>query len=329
MKLDVVAIGEGLLRLSPAGLERFEQTDTFKLHVGGSEANVMVGLARLGWRTAWLSRLTSNPLGDRIVGTLAALGVETTHVVRTPHDRVGCYWVEAGPEPRRASVMYDRAGSAMAHFTSADLPPGLFTPGAARLFHTSGITLALSDDARGAALDAMKRSRAAGWQVSFDTNFRSQMWSQRDAAQACSKAIEYASVVHVPKRDAVALFDASDDAPTKTVVQDLGRQFPGRILAVTDGSRGALASTPTGEVFLQPAVSAQPVDRVGRGDAFMAGFLHAILSHPDSSEGVRQGLQWGVALAALKYATPGDLPLFDKEAAMWLVRSGAPGDVDR
>ena len=329
MKLDVVAIGEGLLRLSPAGFERFEQTDTFKLHVGGSEANVMVGLARLGWRTAWLSRLTSNRLGDRIVATLAAQSVETTHVVRTPHDRVGCYWLESGPEPRRASVTYDRAGSAMAHFTSADLPPGLFTPGAARLFHTTGITLALSDDARAAALDAMERSRAAGWQVSFDTNYRSQMWSQRNAAQACLQAIEYASVVHVPKRDAVALFEASASTPTKEILHNLGQRFPDRIIAMTDGYREALALTPTGEVFVQPTVSAQPVDRVGRGDAFMAGLLHGILSHPDTAEGVRQGLRWGVALAALKYATPGDLPLFDQEAAAHLVQSGVSDDVFR
>lgn len=329
MKADVVALGEGLLRLSPAGPERFDQTDAFKLHVGGSEANVVVGLARLGWRTAWLSRLTANRLGDRIVAALAAQGVDTTQVLRVPGDRVGCYWLESGAEPRRASVTYDRAGSAMARYTLGDLPDTLFAPGSATLFHTSGITLALSDDAREAALEALKRARAAGWRVSFDTNYRSQLMAPDEAREVCSLAIERADIVHVPKRDAVELFAVDGNEPTTEILRELTARFPDRIIVVTDGPSGARAATAEGEEFAERSFPAQPVDRVGRGDAFMAGFLHGLLSHEDAPEGVRQGLRWGVVMAALKYATPGDLPLVDKETAAQLVSDGTPTDIDR
>lgn len=329
MSYDVVALGEGLLRLSPNGLEPFDQADTFKLHVGGSEANVVVGLARLGWRTTWLSRLPRGRLGDRIVAALRAQGVDTTHVVRAADGRVGCYWLEAGPTPRKATVTYDRLGSAMTHFTTTDLPEKVFARGHGKLLHTSGITLALSELASSATLEALKRAKAAGWAVSFDTNYRSQMSTPEEAGEACSNAIEYADILHVPRRDAVLLFGADAEAPAEEILSMLKGRFQGRIIVLTDGSGRVHASTAAGDVLIEEAVSAQPVDRVGRGDAFMAGFLHGLLSQAAGTEGVRHGLRWGVVLAALKYATPGDMPLVDMDTAAELVRSGVSSDVDR
>src|SRR5690606_7918776 len=108
---DVITLGETMLRLTPPAPLRIEQTTSFNVYVGGAESNTAVGLSRLGFKTAWLSRLTDNPLGRLIAGTIARYGVDTSHVVWTSKDRVGVYYVEEGQSPRASQVYYDRAGS--------------------------------------------------------------------------------------------------------------------------------------------------------------------------------------------------------------------------
>jgi len=139
---DVVGLGEALLRLNPRDPQLLEQAGELEVHVGGSETNVLVGLARLGLRTAWISRMTDIPLGQLIGHTLRGQGVDTAHLTWTSENRVGLYFLARGVPPRASRVYYDRGDSAMAHMTPADLPDTLFKQGRAYLLHTSGITAA-------------------------------------------------------------------------------------------------------------------------------------------------------------------------------------------
>src|SRR6266478_8418247 len=114
MPHDVITFGEAMVRLSPPNFRRLEQTRSLDVQVGGAELNTAVGLARLGRSTAWVSRLTRNPLGRLINNHAREAGVATDHVVWTDDDRVGVYFVEFGAAPRASSVLYDRKSSAIA-----------------------------------------------------------------------------------------------------------------------------------------------------------------------------------------------------------------------
>src|SRR5438067_13128393 len=114
MPHDVIAVGEAIVRLSPPNFRRLEQAASLDVQVGGAELNTAVGLARLGRSTAWVSRLTDNPLGRLIANQARAAGVSSEHVVWTKEDRVGLYFLEFGAAPRASSVLYDRKGSAIA-----------------------------------------------------------------------------------------------------------------------------------------------------------------------------------------------------------------------
>src|SRR6516162_3500976 len=114
MPQDVVTFGEAMIRLSPANFRRLEQARSLDLQVGGAELNTAVGLARLGRKSAWVSRLTDNPLGRLIANRAREAGVGTEHVLFTPEDRVGLYFLEFGAAPRASSVLYDRRGAAIA-----------------------------------------------------------------------------------------------------------------------------------------------------------------------------------------------------------------------
>src|SRR3954452_14804423 len=114
MAPEIVTFGEAMVRLSPPNFRRLEQARSLDVQVGGAELNTAVALARLGRSSAWGSRLTDNPLGRLIANHAREAGVSTEHVVWTPEDRVGVYFLEFGAAPRASGVLYDRKDSAIA-----------------------------------------------------------------------------------------------------------------------------------------------------------------------------------------------------------------------
>lgn len=322
---DVIALGEPLLRLSPTPNQTLEDASTLHLYVGGSEVNTLVGLTRLGHPTALLSRLPDHALGHHIEQAIRTEGVDTTHILQATTGRVGSYWYEPGRGPRDSAVIYDRAGSAMTQYEPDDLPPDLFAHRATGIFHTTGITLAVSASTRRAALTAMTRARALGWRVSFDTNYRSRLWPPDKAERALSAACALADILIVPVKDATTVFHIDHGADAEHALTQLRDRFPQQTIVVTHGSKAAAASTPEGSVLRQGPIATEGVDRIGRGDAFTAGLLHGVLSNDDATLGLRRGLRWGAAMAAMKFATPGDMPRVDVRAVKRLFH-GSSGE---
>lgn len=307
---DVVTFGETMLRFTPPALGRIEQVTSLDLHVGGSESNTAVGLARLGLHVAWLSRLTDNPLGRTIANTIRAYGVDTSQVVWTAKDRVGLYFLEEGTPPRGSQVLYDRQGSAMSRITPNDLPDGLFTQGTG-FFHTTGITVALSETSAATVGEAVKRAKAAGWRVSFDVNYRAKLWSAAAARDACHAVMKVADIIFIPQGDARLLFGFGPAVTPDEMLAQLIESYPQADVIMSLGKEGAIGQTAAGIVARHPIFEATEVGRLGGGDAFAAGVLYGYLRHATDGTGLSTALRWGCAAAALKYSLPGDLPLFD------------------
>ncbi|PJF25880.1 MAG: sugar kinase [Phototrophicales bacterium] len=316
MTYDFVTFGETMIRLTPPNFQRLEMASAFEAHVGGSESNTAVGIARLGMRSAWVSRLTDNPLGRIISGTLAHWGVDTSHIVWTQADRVGTYYYEPERSPRPAQVIYDRAGSAFARMIPDDVPVALFQPGNARLLHMTGITIAAGVSA--AAGRVLKLAQAAGWAFSFDVNHRARMIDTNTAREAYQPFAEAANVLFISENDARLVYNFAGQP--NEILRSLRDRFPQpAVIVLTRGAAGAVALTADGKTLPQSAFPADGVDRLGRGDAFSAGFLYGYLSGYDTG----LCLRWGAALAAAKFTIPGDLPLVDAGQMQALV-AGAP-----
>lgn len=311
---EVITLGETMARFSPAGYERFGQSRTVEMHVAGSESNTAIGLARLGHRVCWLSRLTNNAIGRWIAEEIASHGVDVSNVVWTNDDRVGTYYMERGAPPRSSQVFYDRAESAISRMRPEELPCDLIRSQAAGIFHTSGITLGISSQARQTALRAVELARGAGQLISFDLNYRSRLWTASAARAACEPVMAQANLIFLPIRDAqpVCGVTASDPA---SICRELHLRWPQATIVVTRGDLGAAAVDKAGEFFEQPAFPAVAVERLGGGDAFSAGYLSAVLSGQSTVDALR----WGCATAAFKYTLPGDLPLIDRSSVAALV----------
>ena len=321
-RYDVVTLGESMLRLTPPGDLRIEQTRSFDIWVGGTESNTAVGLARLGMNVAWFSRLPASPLGRYISNRIAQYGVDVSQVVWADDERLGIYFHEKAQPPRASEIIYDRRDSAMSRMTVDDLPADLFQPGASQLFHTTGITLAISDTARETALSAMARAKAAGWRLSIDTNYRGKLWTGAEAAAGCHKGMQLADLIFCPMGDYEVMYGA---AAAEDALADLAARYPNTLIVMTLGKDGSHAITSDGDIMRQPAILAGEVGRIGGGDAFAAGFIYAWLTEGD----VANALSWGAALSSLKYTIPGDLPLVDKQAVAALAAGGAGGGLIR
>jgi 2-dehydro-3-deoxygluconokinase len=298
---DAVGLGEVLLRLASRAPERLEQVRQLDVSFGGTEANVLAALARLGLRTAWLSALPRNAWGDRVERELRGHGVDVSHVVWRDGGRIGSYFLEYGLGPRPIRVLYDRQGSAFTTLAPDEVDWDVVRR--SRLVHLTGVTLALGAQPRGLVERAVEEARAAGALVSLDVNYRASLWAP-EAARAClERLLPQVQLVFVGLEDARRVLGLEGEP--EAVAEALRGRLPRAIVALTLGDRGSVILSD--RAYRPSRLYALDVvaDRVGAGDAFAAGFIHGLLGSQD----VQRAVDCGTALAALKCTMWGDVAL--------------------
>lgn len=299
MTYDLVTIGETMLRLMPPHQQRLEAATQFDLQFGGAESNTAVNLARLGKRSAWISRLPDNPLGQACAASIRKHGVDISHLTWSEADRLGLYFVEQGAAPRPTRVWYDRAHSAASHMTPADLPLDVIA--ASKWLHLTGIFPALSASCRETTQTALDHAKSSGVKTWFDVNYRALLWSAEQAAQTLTPFCQQADYVILARRDAVKLWGTVDHAAQ--AARELQAQWGG-VVIVTDGDAGASAYDGENLVSV-PSVATTLIDRMGAGDAFASGVLCRLLEDTP----LEDALHFGAALAAIKLTIVGDIAL--------------------
>ncbi|GHJ17040.1 sugar kinase [Micromonospora sp. AKA38] len=289
---EVACVGETMVVLAPDDGGPLEHADRLAVGVGGAESNVAMGLARLGHRAAWVSRVGDDPFGRRVVAEIAAAGVDVRTVTVDPAAPTGVYLKDPGPAGTR--VHYHRAGSAASRLGASDLADPRLA--GVRLLHLSGITAALSDSCRELLAHALTGRALPGARTTFDVNHRPALWPADRAAPALRDLADRADVVLVGLDEAATLWGSADPA----AVRDL---LPGpELVVVKDGPVGATALPRSGPAVFVPTPPVDVVEPVGAGDAFAAGFLAGLLRDLDLCACLRMGH----LTAAPVLATPGD-----------------------
>ncbi len=264
-------------------------------YVGGSEANVAVGLARLGMRSAWIGRLPKNPLGRRVSSALSSQGVDVSGVVWADEGRVGVYYLEVAGPPRGSQVVYDRQGSAASELRPEELDWELLSR--TRHFHVSGITAALSSSCAETVRLALAEARRRGVSTSVDINYRSRLWSPQRARQVLYPLLGV-DLVFCTADDASTVF--GEQGSPSEVAARLRRDWGTKMVVLTLGGEGAIVSGTDG-LWRGRGHELRAVDRVGAGDAYVAGFLYGYLEGD-----IDKAVAYGGAMAAWKHTEPGD-----------------------
>lgn len=315
----LVFFGELLIRLTAPGNELLMQSPSLGIHVGGAEANVAIGLAHLGHACAMVSTVPQNALGRGAVAGVRGAGVDCT-AVATGAGRMGLYFLSVGAGLRSSEIVYDRAGSSFAASTSGDYDWDALLDGAG-LLHLSGITPALGPRSAEAACAAARAARRLGVPISFDGNYRAMLWEAWDSNPRAilSDLIAMADILFGNHRDLSLVLDrdfSNEGEGRRREAAEAGFvAFPDlKLIASTarhtvtaDHHRIAARVDLRDGAYQTPEIDVTGiVDRIGAGDAFAAGVLHAHLSGGN----VQLMAETGLALTCLKHSLPGDASRF-------------------
>jgi 2-dehydro-3-deoxygluconokinase len=302
---EVVTLGECLVSLVAVEHGPLAEAETFRRHVAGAEANVAVGLVRLGHPVAYIGRVGDDGFGTTILRRLRGEGIDTRCIRVEPDGGTGIMFRErrtVGP----SEVLYRRAGSAGSRTGAEDVDAaaeaGLFR--SARLLHLTGITPALSASCRSAVGAAIEQARAANLQVSLDLNLRRRLWTDEEARPVLRGLVARADIVFASLEEAAVVGGNGSAAPSAgdpseraatvaAALIDLGARRV--VLKLDAGAAGSY--TADREAVIVPAVPDVPlIDPVGAGDAFAAGYLAGMLEGMDETAALALGNACGASV---------------------------------
>ncbi|MFF6984658.1 sugar kinase [Streptomyces sp. NPDC008343] len=313
---DVLTFGEAMVSLRADRLLR--AGGPLNVSVAGAEANVAIGLARLGHTVSWVGLTGQDEFGRLVLRTLRAEGVDVRHVGTSEDGPTGLVVFE----PRTADltrVEYYRAGSAGSRLAPEHVEPALAL--GPRVVHATGVTAAIGAQPLRAVQGAVRFARASGATMCLDVNHRSRLWSH-DAASAALRPLMQDIDVLVASDDELSV--AAPPSATTEADRIEALLLSGvREVVVKRGGDGAEVFHAGGSES-RAAVPVAVRDTVGAGDAFVAGYLSGLLD----GLGVAGRLERAVTTGAFAVTTYGDwegLPMRDE---LDLLQS-APGSAIR
>ena len=340
--MKVVCFGEIMMRLNPEGYKRFAQADRFEATYAGGEANVAVSLANYGDDAAYVTAVPAHEIGQNAVNALRHYGVDTSMMLRQG-PRLGVYFCEKGASQRGSKVIYDRAGSSVALSKRSDYDWNKILDGA-DWFHFTGITPALGGELPEICLDALKAAKEKGITVSCDLNYRGKLWSREKAGEVMSQLMPYVDVCIANEEDAKDVFGIAaentdinsgklDKEGYISVARQLTERFGFQYVAIT--LRGSISASDNNwsgmlydgkQAYFAKNYLIHIVDRVGGGDSFGGGLIHAMHKWQGDCQ---QIIEFAEAASCLKQTTEFDFNLCSEKEVLALAGGNASGRVQR
>ncbi len=337
----IVTFGEIMMRLNPPGYGRLVQSGTLEATYAGAEANVAVSLSNYGNDAAFVTKVPDHEVGQCAVNEMRRYGVDTSGMLRGG-PRLGVYFCEKGASQRGSKVIYDRAGSSITLAKREEFDWDRLLDGA-DWFHFTGITPALGGELPEICLDALKKCREKGIAVSCDLNYRGKLWTREKAGEVMGRLVPYVDVCIANEEDAADVFGIraadTDVASGKlnkegyiSVARQIVERFGCKKVAIT--LRGSISANDNnwagmlydGEnAYFSKNYLIHIVDRVGGGDSFGGGLIHALLKGWDC----RQAIEFAVAASCLKQTIEHDFNLVSEKEVLALAGGNATGRVQR
>lgn len=322
-EFDVIGLGEVMLRLSAPNKEKISQSETFEKGAAGTELNVASGVAMLGARSAIITKLPKNKMGHFIRNKIRYGDVSDDYLVYddTPEKRLGIYYYESGAYPRKSAVIYDRMDSSATTLRLDEIPESIYAQ--TKIFHISSISLAIGATLRSTAIEAIKRFKAAGAKISFDVNYRATLWSEEEAKEVCESVFPYVDFLFVSEETSRRMLRRT--GTLEEIMRGYADTYGCTLVATTRREVVSPMRHNFGSKIYfdgafyeeEPYTGIEVIDRIGSGDAYVAGVLYGIVKHAD----IRRALEIGNALSAVKNTIIGDLPASSIEEIEGIIRA--------
>lgn len=295
--LDVITVGEAMVLFAAQQAGPLDDASAFARTTAGAELNVAIGLARLGLRVGYLSRLGQDLFGRHIAAVLAREGIDHQQVAMDPDHPTGFMLKSRSDDGSDPQIQYFRKGSAASHMQAGDLDTAYCA--SARHLHLTGIFVGVTPSTREVVFDLAARSRAAGLSISFDPNLRPTLWRSKDEMVDCLNALSAFSDWVLPGLDEGRLLTGRDSVQG---IADFYLERGAKGVVVKLGPQGAFFATPQESGHVAGVPVARVVDTVGAGDGFAVGVISGLLEGlPLAAAAAR-----GNAIGARVVQFPGD-----------------------
>lgn len=296
--LDVITIGEAMAMFVATETGDLAEVEHFMKRVAGAELNVATGLARLGLKVGWVSRVGKDSFGRFVLHSLAKEGIDARGVSEDSRYATGFQMkskVENGTDP---IVEYFRKGSAASHLSPVDFRAEYFT--SARHLHLSGVAAALSESSYALLEQAATTMKAQGKTISFDPNLRPVLWkSEAEMVEKLNQLAFQADWVLPGLKEGMILTGQR----TPEGIADFYLTRGVQAVIIKTGGDGAWFKTAAGEQGAVAAIKVDNVvDTVGAGDGFAVGVISALLE----GRTLQQAIGRGNKIGALAIQVQGD-----------------------
>ncbi|WP_313126896.1 sugar kinase [Proteiniclasticum ruminis] len=275
--MDVVTFGETMVLFNPETQGPLRYVGTFTKSIGGAESNVAIALARLGHKAGWFSKLGDDEFGRYIKSTVMGEEVDVSRVKKDPTRTTGILFKERFSTVN-PNVYYYRKGSAASHLMMEDLDMEYIA--SAKILHVTGISLALSEEMREAVFYAVKEAKKRGVLISFDPNIRLKLWSEEEARETILEMVKLTDLLFPGKEEAELLLGLTEPEEIADTFLKLGVQT----VALKLGKSGCYVKNKETEAFVHGYTVDHPVDTVGAGDGYAAGFISGYLENLSLTE---------------------------------------------
>ena len=262
--MDILAIGEILIDLTQTGTDE-KGIPQFAANPGGAPANLAVAAAKLGAQTAFIGKVGADGFGAYLTSVLKQNGVDASRVAVDPEDPTTVAVVSVDAAGERSFSFYRKA-NADVKLSAADIPDQALQ--SARMVHFGSVSLT-ADPSRSATLDAVRRAKEKGAVITYDPNYRANLWPDADTAAAWMKApLDLVDILKVSDEELPLLTGTANCEAGTAILAEAGI----RLIFVTLGPDGVFyrLGSQTGHV---PGVPCTVGDTNGAGDTFFGAAL--------------------------------------------------------
>ncbi len=266
---DVVSLGEPMVEFCATEVGRLSKAPLFKRGWGGDTSNFAVALARQDVSVAHVCRLGGDEFGRSFLDLWEAEGMDVSGVI-VERDAWTAIYIISLIEGGGHDFTYYRAGSAASRYSIDDLDVDYLDT--VKVLHTSGISLAISESVRMAALKALHHMKKKGGFNSFDINMRPKLWDTETARKSLADAFSVSDVVFASMEDMNTLYGIKEPEKAAEYLRDMGVET----VVVKHGSRGCYVSTDE-KSFTMPGYRIDVIDTTGSGDAFDGAWIKGVL----------------------------------------------------
>lgn len=284
-----LTIGEAMTMLVAKQPGKLSEVEEFTRHLAGAELNVAIGMARLGFRSIYMTKVGQDFLGQFIKLQLALEGVVTDWVSESSTSSTGMVFKSNQTDGSDPAVEYFRRNSAASTLSPNDLSPELLTQ--VNHLHLTGVACAVSPSLLSLSREALKLAQQQGITTSFDTNLRPSLWPDEETMRDTINKLACGCHTVLPGVEEGRILTGSDKPED---IADFYLQRGVELVVVKLGSDGAYYKTSKGSFGVVPGFPVDKVvDTVGAGDSFAVGVLSGLFDGRSVEDAVRRGNWFG------------------------------------